>query len=219
MNNKLKLRTFITPLVTLMVYFLITIIVMIVARSQAYSMGTIITASPTTKIIFGVISMLTMIIFLILLISFSAKMLTSSIKTLKLEHLNGLQKIIRTIFSIALIAVSALILLLTLGLALEVLLKGVDSFKDDTVFPVSISDKFHKFGGYIVNGIVGLDWPLNLGVSSSIGGLFWSIFAFTLIWTVGGIVTTILTSKSKVKTEEVKVETKTTETKTEETKK
>lgn len=214
MNNKLKLRTFITPLVTLMVYFLITIIVMIVARSQAYNVHDM-NLSETTAMIFGVISMLTMIIFLILLISFSAKMLTSSIKTLKLEHLNGLQKIIRTVFSIALIAVSALILLLTLGLALEVLLKGVDSFKD----PGGPSTKFHIFGAYIVNGIVGLGSPLNDIFPSSIGGLFWSIFAFTLIWTVGGIVTTILTSKSKVKTAEVKVETKTTETKTEETKK
>jgi hypothetical protein len=99
-------------------------------------------------------------------------MIKESVATLKLENLGGIKKIFRTIFSVALIATSALIMFLTISLGVVLLINGLDAMKLD---PASLALKLNLVSGTIINSIIGFEFnPVlkTVAEQSAIGPLF-----------------------------------------------
>ncbi|MGL4343327.1 MAG: hypothetical protein ACRCRZ_02075 [Metamycoplasmataceae bacterium] len=174
MKSKLKLRTFIIPLVTLFIYYMLVVIFNVVTKNNLSDLMAI-----SVFVIF--------VIFMVLLISFGIKMIISSFKTLKFKNLGGFSKVIRLILSISLIAISIIFFILLIVLISLVFGKFGE-------LNMSILDEIKFIGLGIVSETVG---EHGTGAIEGLGPIFWIMFALMLVWSSVGIVTAILTRPKK----------------------
>ncbi|MGL5590772.1 MAG: hypothetical protein ACRDCH_01750 [Metamycoplasmataceae bacterium] len=181
MTNKLKIRKFLFPLISLILIYIITWIINSLATGDINNTGW---QGLMVLIFFG--------IFLFWLIFFNIRISLRSLKSFRMDRLGAFSKILRIVFAIIMIGACVVIIVLTITL-ISLTIKTVS----DTFMGIdwewnewqSISQTFNTLGGKIANST-------NFSEGGNIEGfgqIFITIFVLGLIWSSTGIVAAILT--------------------------
>ncbi|MGL5617813.1 MAG: hypothetical protein ACRCWU_02005 [Metamycoplasmataceae bacterium] len=181
MTNKLKIRKFLFPLISLILMYIVTWTINSFAIGDSTSVGW---KGLMVLVIFG--------IFLFWLIFFTIRVSIRSLKSFRLNRLGVFSKILRIVFAIVMIGISALIIGLTITLITLIIKNVSDTFmgiewelnKWQTIYQT-----INTLGGRIANSTNFHEG----GNIEGLGQIFITIFVLGLIWSSTGIVAALLT--------------------------
>ncbi|MGL5592129.1 MAG: hypothetical protein ACRDCJ_02090, partial [Metamycoplasmataceae bacterium] len=143
MSNKLKIRKFLFPLISLIIIYIITWTINSFATGNINNVGW---QGLMVLVFFG--------IFLFWLIFFNIRITLRSLKSFRMDHLGAFSKILRIVFAIVMIGACALIIVLTITLISLTIKSASDTFAGiewDLDEWQRISQTFNTLGGKIAN--------------------------------------------------------------------